>query len=402
MFEAFFQGVLTQCMDAGLVDGETIHLDSSLIQGDVSVDSLQPAFAVLARQTFQRLEEACVEADEDSSGSRGEQPAESSSQAAATVDSAPIGAKTKLSTTDPEARCRRKGKQEVIGYQEHRVVDDAYGIITASETTDASVGEGRTLETMVEHHKANTDSAPVHVVADKAYGTAENYRHLQEQGITPCIPHKHHTATNTKAYPRSKFTYVAEVDHCICPAGHVLKRQSVKPNQRGQVIYRAKASICHACEQCAACFGGKVGKQGKSVCRNTGQSYIDWADGCLPKAKRRQLLSRRKSVVEGSFGDATTHHGFKRSRWRSWLRMKIQNRLIATLQNLRKLVKYGPQRRRGSVATALDTPYSSPLSAIVTLLLVLSRDLRVLNFQDGVIVRIRPDLCPCRQPAEGL
>lgn len=64
VFEEFFQVVLTQCMKAGLVDGETIHIDSSLIQGDVSVDSLQPAFAVLARQTFQRLEDNCSQPNE--------------------------------------------------------------------------------------------------------------------------------------------------------------------------------------------------------------------------------------------------------------------------------------------------------------------------------------------------
>ncbi|MBN1943929.1 MAG: transposase [Phycisphaerae bacterium] len=59
IFEQFFARILGQCMEAGLVDGETIHLDSSLIQGDVSGDSLQPAFAVLARQTFEQLESHC-------------------------------------------------------------------------------------------------------------------------------------------------------------------------------------------------------------------------------------------------------------------------------------------------------------------------------------------------------
>ena len=255
------------------------------------------------------------------------------------------------------------------------MVDDAYGIITVSETTDASVAEGRTLKTMVEQHKSNTDSDPVHVVADKAYGTTANYQYLQEQQILPCIPHKNHTATNTNAYPRSKFTYVAKSDHCICPAGEILKRQSSRPNMRGQVIYRVKASICRACDQCEACFGGRVGKQGKSVCRNTGQKYIDWADECLPKAKRRQLLSRRKSVVEGSFGDAATHHGFKRSRWRSWLRMKIQNILIATLQNLRKLVKYGPQKRRGTMMSALEPLFTVVLASHIAL----CRYIRLLN-----------------------
>lgn len=385
VFEEFFQTILAQCINAGLVADETIHIDSSLIQGDVSVDSLRPAFAILAREKFQQLEDNCSRPNEKASDSPVTDTPASSVEAAAPVESAPITAKTKLSTTDPQARCRRKGKQEVIGYQEHRVVDDAYGIITASETTDASVGEGRTLETMVEQHKANTDSQPVHVVADKAYGTAANYKYLQEQQILPCIPHKKHTATNTKAYPRSKFTYIAQADHYICPAGAILKRQSKSPNVRGQVSYRVKASTCHACDQREACFGGKVGKQGKSVCRNEGQEYIEWADDCLPPARRKALLARRKSVVEGSFGDAATHHGFKRSRWRSWLRVKIQNRLIATLQNLRKLVKYGPQKRRGAIAAA-----SYPLfTAILASLIVLCRYFKLLKPKDCAFAAVR-------------
>lgn len=385
VFEEFFQVVLTQCMNAGLVADETVHIDSSLIQGDVSVDSLQSAFAVLAREKFQQLEDNCSQPDEKASDSPVAGVPESPAEAAASVASAPMNARTKLSATDTEARCRKKGKQEVIGYQEHRVVDDAYGIITASETTDASVAEGRTLKTMIEQHKANTDSEPVHVVADKAYGTAENYQYLQQQQIIPCIPHKRHNAANGEGYPKSKFTYVAEADHYICPAGKILKRQSIKPDHRGQIRYSIKTSVCHACNQQEACFGGRECKQGKRICRSEGQEYIDWADECLPTARRKELLARRKSVVEGSFGDAATHHGFKRSRWRSWLRMKIQNRLIATLQNLRKLVKYGPQKRRGAIATALDSLFAAILASQV----VLCRCLKLLQPKDCVIAAIR-------------
>jgi hypothetical protein len=47
-------------------------------------------------------------------------------------------------------------------------------------------------------------------------------------------------------------------------------------------------------------------------------------------------MGRRKSVIEGSFADAAARHGFKRSRWRGRWRMKLQNLLIAALQNLRR------------------------------------------------------------------
>ena len=216
------------------------------------------------------------------------------------------------------------------------------------------------LETMVEQHQAHTASSPTHVVADKAYGTAENYQYLQEHDLLSCIPHPRRSATNTKACPKSNFVYDAAADHYVCPAGAILKRRSKRPNARGQIAYRACGSTCRACSQREACFGGEVGKRGKSLCRIAGQDAIDWADGCLSAGRRRHLMGRRKSVIEGSFADAATRHGFKRSRWRGRWRMKVQNLVIAALQNLRKLLRYG-RPQPGTAAMAV-LPALLPLS----------------------------------------
>jgi len=43
--------------------------------------------------------------------------------------------------------------------------------------------------------------------------------------------------------------------------------------------------------------------------------------------------------MERSFADATNCHGFKRARWRGLWKQAIQDLLIATAQNLRKLVR---------------------------------------------------------------
>ena len=55
---------------------------------------------------------------------------------------------------------------------------------------------------------------------------------------------------------------------------------------------------------------------------------------------RRAKLDRkrRQHLVERSFADAANRHGFKRARWRGLVKQSIQNLLIATIQNLRKLV----------------------------------------------------------------
>lgn len=334
LFTEFFAQILTQCVDAGLVDGQTVHLDSSLIQGDVSPGSLQAAFAVLARRKYEQLEAHC------------DVPIEPPP-----VASAAIQATTKLSPTDPDARCRKKGQQRVIGYQEHRVVDDAYGIITASQTTDASVGEGCLLATLVEQHEANTQKKAKCVVADKAYGSARNYTYLREQGQIPCIAHPKQGSQNG-GFAHDAFVYDADKDCYVCPAGQRLHRW-YEQVARNRVRYRAEAGVCAACKLRGQCT---TSGRGRTVNRNMDQDAVDWADQCLSPARRRSLMKRRKCVIEGSFGDAATQHGLKRTRWRGRWKVKIRNLLIAGIQNLRKLLKYGRRGRPGGVLGASRLP----------------------------------------------
>lgn len=73
---------------------------------------------------------------------------------------------------------------------------------------------------------------------------------------------------------------------------------------------------------------------------------IDCADGCGSRGRRRHLMRRRKIRVEGSFADAANNHGYKRARWRGRERMTVQNLMIATVQNTRKLLRWGQGSRR--------------------------------------------------------
>lgn len=332
LFRTFFQNILSQCVETGLVAGEVVHIDSSLIQANASVGSLRPAFAVLAEQTYQAIEDNC---DAPVSAKR------------------PLKATTKLSPTDSEARCRIKGSQKVLGYQEHRCVDDAHGIITATATTDAAVHEGETLPEMIEQHQANTETTPSAVVADKAYGRADNYKTLQEQNITPCIPHSKPGAKHRGQFTRDDFTYDGEQDCYLCPAGQKLTRQTRKPIDRREHMYKTGRHVCQQCPLCAKCY---MGKYSKRIYRHVDQDVIDWADTCLSRSRRRYLMSRRRCVAEGSFADAANNHGYKRARWRSRVRVEMQNLLIGAAQNLRKLISALGRGKRKSAAIAAELP----------------------------------------------
>ncbi len=60
--------------------------------------------------------------------------------------------------------------------------------------------------------------------------------------------------------------------------------------------------------------------------------------------KGKETLKKVKS--EGGFADAANNHGFKRARWRRLKNQRIQDHLIAAIQNIRILIRnleYGPK-----------------------------------------------------------
>ena len=104
------------------------------------------------------------------------------------------------------------------------------------------------------------------------------------------------------------------------------------------VADKADHKTCRQCQYFEMCVTSK--QSGRQIQRNLNQEYIDWADNCLTKHKRKQLMARRKHKAEGSFADAANNHGFKRSRFRGIGKVQIQNLMIAAIQNLRKLMRH--------------------------------------------------------------
>jgi len=344
IFAEFFQEVLARCMTADLVDGELVHVDASIQAADADRNRLVPALRVVGHRLYEQLD-------------RAQEDVEPGGDSSVVTDEAcpprPLP-KTPISPTDPDARLTRKNNKSVLGYKDHRVVDDAHGIITATHTTDAATKEQTVFQEVLDRHEQNVQTRPKTVVADKTYGTADNYKALSERGISPCIPHARRGGRDGRFSPE-RFEYDPKEDCYLCPGGHKLYRCPGKAQGR-RYRYIAPAGLCDACPLQPQCT--KAGTR-RRVSRHVDQSYIDWADSYFTHGHRRRLLRRRQWRIEGSFGDAANRHGYKRARWRELWRMTIQNLLIATIQNVRKLVKYA-QLRKGSAVAALPKPDIAP------------------------------------------
>ena len=133
LFRQIFSRSVAQCAKAGLVGGETLHLDATLIRADCSWESLVQVNVEGVLAQNQSPPEECPEKP----------------QAQVEKSAPPKGAgKTKKrSTTDPEASLTTSSPKQRLEpcYKQHTAVDDQAGIIVDVQVTTGEAHEGREL-----------------------------------------------------------------------------------------------------------------------------------------------------------------------------------------------------------------------------------------------------------------
>lgn len=395
VFETVFARGVVQCAQAGLVNGRKIHMDGSLVDANASNNSVCKGPEVLIERLRQALRGEMVKLEEPESASpipdtpvSTELPgpgssSDPSSQVLLESAAEPARHGTKkyyqrknlglVSTTDPDAAMVRKGPHGPRArYKHHRVVDDLCGVITAVETTAGDVEENARLMALVDQHEQNTSCAVETVVADKQYGTVENFRACRQRGL---ISHMADLSLSHAQRPQNEnifgieqFIYDPTSDTYHCPADQTLTRRKHK-KERQAYEYACAASTCRACSmrsQCTQAQGGVA----RTIKRHYEQEAIDVAREQSHSRAAQRDRQRRKWLMEGSFGDAATHHGFKRARWRRLWRQRIQDLLIATVQNLRTLVRHVSPRIRVACSHALEqvTPAINTFVTVLDLL----------------------------------
>jgi hypothetical protein len=158
-----------------------------------------------------------------------------------------------MSTTDPDAAAVGQGRGECrFRYKNHRAVDDAHGVITATHTTSGDVAENGELPRRIDAHEQNTGKDVHTVVADTKYGTVENFRACAQRGVASHIADLAATSEGAGRregiYPERDFTYDPVTDTYRCPAGETLRRRRHKKDRQAY-DYTAGATVCQGCAQ---------------------------------------------------------------------------------------------------------------------------------------------------------
>ena len=218
-FKGFFERVVWQCVEAGLVDGDKIFVDSSLVDANASNNSVLDTKKLRHQlhKNYKKLEARLEESNESVDSSRRYEKKNS----------------RYISSTDPDAAIVNRGKPK-LSYQVHRAVDGQSEIITATEATPGDVNEAHMMLPLLEKHQTTTKIKAETVVADSKYGTIENFLVCHDIGMKAHIPDLREAAVKrTKKldiFTEEHFIYAQQSDTYTCPSGNILRRKSLHAN----------------------------------------------------------------------------------------------------------------------------------------------------------------------------
>lgn len=311
-FRLIFARVVRDCQSAGIVSGDVVHMDATLIRADVGLGSL-------AARHMEAVDLANLDEDDRLSRSTGKFK--------------------KLCITDPDATMATSsaGRQLLPSYKQHTSVDDRAGVIVDIEVVTGEESDFARMSERLDALEVTLGRRPGTVTADRAYGIGRVYVALSRREIEAVIPPRPVTRPGSaKGFPVERFRYDARHDLVRCPRRKVLTPRSTTKTGRW---FRADADACRACPLRARCIPDAgasrrvhISDTNVAVLRAR-RKRLAWGE------EEKRLYSRHRWLVEGAHGLAKTLHGMNRAARRGLENMKIQALLTATAINLKRLAK---------------------------------------------------------------
>ena len=334
LFRSFFERIVWQCVEGGLVDGKKLFCDSSLIEANAACSSvvdtqglkryLSPAYRELEARLAEPAEQERTDDDPPQPSNRQN-----------------VVNQRFTSTTDPDASVVRKGKgNPALYYQTHRGIDGAYGVITATVVGPGDENEAHRLTDLLWAHRHNSGHSAEVVVADSKYGTTANFLECYDRGIIAHIPVLKQTQDKQERrreiFPESVFLYDAQTDTYTCPAGQTLRRRKHWVDRKAFEYVTARG-VCQRCPLRIQCT--RPQSAGRTLKRHERQEILESLRIQAQSRSSKKDIQIRQHFMERSFAHGT-RFGLKRARWRGQWRVQIQDYLVAIVQNIQLLMAH--------------------------------------------------------------
>ena len=238
-----------------------------------------------------------------------------------------------ISVSDPDARrMRGSGGGSVVGYNAQAAVDHQNKLIVAEDVTQDET-DLRQLSGMAKEAKANLAVGQLDVVADTGYCTTAEVAECQAHGITAYVP-KADTSANTAQglFGKSRFTYDAQKDVYVCPAGAALTYRFTTDEKGRQVRYY-RASACQRCALKKQCTRNRANR---TITREQDEAVME-AMAARVKA-HPEKLKLRKQLCEHPFGTIKRFFGYTYFLLKGLVKVRAEWSLMTLAYNLKRVL----------------------------------------------------------------
>ena len=327
-FRHLFESVLQRCMTEGLVRGEGFATDASIIKADA-----QRQRGIPGDETFDwgNPDEATRPIREYLTG----------------LDEANGNSTTPkaISLTDPAATWTAAGGPAFFAYSTNYLIDLQAGIIVDVEASAVNkTAEVNATRAMMERVEDKFDLKPERLVGDTNYGSAAMLGWLvDEKQIAPHVPVLDKSERNDGTFGRSSFTFDAENDCYVCPAGHFLrsgwrpfKNPRTHVTKANTINYSASQFDCSACPMKDRCCPNTPMRR---IARSIHEPARDIARAIANTDAYLQSRKDRKKV-EMLFAHLKRILKLDKLRLRGPSGAQDEFLLAATAQNLRRMAQW--------------------------------------------------------------
>jgi transposase len=318
VFREVFEEIVRRCLAAGLVEGQNLAVDGTIVGANASRQSRVPREQLKeVAQLSRTVREYLAELEQVN----------------------PVSEAEMVSTTDPDAIWTTKGSGTArMAYYDNYLMDTVSRIIVEVEATPALFHQETVAARRMIERIEKFGLRPESVGADKAYGSGEFLAWLLARGVQPHIPvidRRHQTGGR---FTRDQFRFEPAENAYYCPEGKPLRYRGQHRTVRG-FSYCSTAAQCQGCPQKRRCTPAAYRKL-----------FIHWDEPsrqvvrALVGTPAYERSRRARYKIEALFAELKQRMSMQRVRLRRLWNVSEQFLLAATAQNLKRLVRFLAQR----------------------------------------------------------
>lgn len=243
-----------------------------------------------------------------------------------------------INPLDIEARMMKCRKTTDFAYNAQAVVDEHSGMIVAEDVTNDET-DNNMLTQMLDKVEENLGESAEETVADGGYYSPEQLAKAEDGGIGVLVNISEQIEPKGEGHEfhKSRFVYDSKKNVVICPKGKELVFERVKKNKSKK--HELRLYRCHHGKDCPVAGSCTNEKRGRSIEIEPHHEVLKRQIEKQKEPGKKDLLAKRKQIVEPVFGIIKHCMVFRRFTVRGLEKVKTQWSLICTTFNLHKLYK---------------------------------------------------------------